>query len=229
MLKSKKSHLLPYLLLLSGFFFLLEISFYIQCNHAYLVDYQLIASELNVPRTILPGIFYFLFSELFVHASFCLLTWGMAVLIAYLFQLPKNKIFYLGILLWFYNIVTVIVANQYFYPYSKFNELTRLILFNASLSQAVFWVLITGIGLWMVLAFLGLIRWIFAQSLSIYFFSGIILLSPIAFMQLSFLSANASPATDDRPNVIIVGVDSLRPDFLGFLDVISTRLSSIPS
>lgn len=57
--KQQNDGIFLYLLLLTAFFLLLEISFFIQCNRAYLSDYTFVSDNLHIPVTIVPGILFF--------------------------------------------------------------------------------------------------------------------------------------------------------------------------
>src|SRR5579871_1582324 len=72
-----------YLCFLTGFFLLLELSFFIECNKIYLSDFTFITDNLVFPLSILPGILYFLLAQLMVHTAYCICIWSITVLIAH--------------------------------------------------------------------------------------------------------------------------------------------------
>src|SRR5215475_7687735 len=83
-----------YLLVLTGFFILLEISFFIQSIKAYLGDFSVIPDQLHIPYTILPDIFYFGFAQLSLHILYCILVWIITLSIAHLLKLRANKMIF---------------------------------------------------------------------------------------------------------------------------------------
>lgn len=215
--KQPSDGLFFYLLLLTGFFLLLEISFFIECNRAYLSDYTFVSDHLSIPATILPGIFYFIFWQLTLHLLFCMLVWF--VVKGLLFELhqsgrPFNDLM-LAICVWILFAVTVLLANQHYYPNSKFAEWTTLLLPDNAFSAE-------------------LCRWLINTCAGLIVYSSHVLLNRVAsryYLKLGMLAAMAglggifylhsiqTPkdiATIRQPNVIIVGIDSLRPDFLSF-------------
>ena len=122
-----KLAVLQILLLLTGFFLLLEISFAIQCSQVYLADFSFVANQLNFPLTLLPGICVFIGAQLLIHLIYSMIVWGMSDQIAYLLSMQHLRV---AIACWIFGIVTVLVANQYCFPHSKFVELTALVLCN---------------------------------------------------------------------------------------------------
>lgn len=210
-------NVLTYLLLLTGMFLFLEISFFIQCNKDYLSDYTFVSDNLSIPYTILPGIFYFIFAQLLLRACYCLTIWILTISISHLFQLSLNQKIKLGIFCWFLGMITIIVANAYFYPNSKFSVLTSIVLFNHFVTAAAFYTLITCCALMLALA-----TWGFAALFYQYANRWMKVISTVIAMVMTVVvlipknngAQDASSAT--KPNIIIVGIDSLRPDFLSY-------------
>lgn len=207
-----------YLLLLTAFFFLLEISFFIQCNKAYLSDFSFVSSQLQIPLSILPGILYFIFAHLLIHFMFCMIVWGAASSIARFFHAPPHRQIPLGIGIWVIGIVTLLVANQVYFPNSKFAGLTGFILFSPAAASYLLSILSICCLFFIIFAGLGCLHLLY-KSWGLWP-GAITLCAVIAALGFSFLKP-ALPvvhdaATRERPNIILVGVDSLRPDFLGF-------------
>lgn len=188
-----------YLLILTGFFVFVELSFFIQCNHAYLADFSFVTDHLQLPKSILPGIIFYLFAQLLVHFLFCLFAWSLATAIS-------NKLSF-AIMVWILCLMTVLSANQYYFPNSKFSELNAL-MSNPTWIQAIFYFCALSIAL------LASVALACSRSFRVLF---VILLSIAAYYYLKQTPiTNDHIATKERPNIIIVGIDSLRPDYLGF-------------
>jgi hypothetical protein len=108
----KTTGVLFYLLLLTAFFILLELSFFIQSNSVYFSIFSALVDNLHIPITVLPGMLYFIFAQLLVHFSYCLLVWFISLQITKLLHLSADRALYLAISIWTLGIVTILVANQ---------------------------------------------------------------------------------------------------------------------
>lgn len=207
--------LFVFLLLLTGFFLLLEISFFIQCNKAYFADFTFVSSHLHIPVAIMPGILFFLFAQVAVHFVFCFLIFALVYLIANFFRLTEDCTLWLALALWLFGLITVLTLNQFFYPNSKFSGLTTLILFNPTIVNSFLIVSAISWSVVIMLAFVALLKRLFMSSrlgLGLIGCAGILYF----ILPMLFTATPSSVATKKFPNVIIVGVDSLRPDFLSF-------------
>jgi len=125
-MKNTQTAIFPYLLILTGIFFLLEISFLIQSSGIYLGDYQYIAAHLKIPTIIIPGILFFICAQLFVHLLFTAIVWAETKALSSYYQLTSSKALTLGVALWFLWLLTVLSANQLYFPNSKFADLTLI-------------------------------------------------------------------------------------------------------
>lgn len=208
--QKQQDGILSSILLLTGFFFLLEVSFFIQCNRAYLSDFTFVSNHIQIPAAVLPGMFYFLFAQVVVHGLFALMIWLIATALIKQWQIRRENQLTSVIAVWLLGCVTVMVANQYFYPNSKFAELTHLFLVNPPLTQYVFFALLF---LCVPLIVLTMVAWVKRFILPACL---IMLVMGSLYGYIHRDVKITSAATAAQPNVIIVGVDSLRPDFLGY-------------
>jgi len=213
----KKDGLLFYLFMLTGFFFLLEISFFIQCNKAYLSDFTFVSDHIHIPWAILPGIFYFIFAQLCVHFIYCLLVWQVAVWVTALFGFSFDRRLKLAIFIWIVGVVTILVANQYLYPNSKFASLTSFILTSSVITKHCLNFLCMLIGVLLSLASIGLLKNL-KRKIFFYLFllMGVGPLLGFYFLPSQNIMTVKDAATSQKPNIILIGVDSLRPDFLSY-------------
>ena len=90
--------ILFYLTLLTGFFLLLEISFFIQCNKAYLGDFTFVSNQIHIPWRILPGIAYFVLAQVVLHALFLGVVWVIAYFAASALRLKSSACLQLALL-----------------------------------------------------------------------------------------------------------------------------------
>lgn len=216
-LNNKQEGIFFPLLLLTGFFLLLEVSFFIQCNRVYFSDYTFVSDSLHIPITILPGILFFLCAQLSIHLGYCFFIWCVAELVNACLGFVGTQKILLGISIWFLGLLTIVTANQYDYPNSKFAELSMMVLPTQQAAKWVLMVLLSGCGAITGLALIGWYRILKHKCLMLAF----ALLTTMVALSGYFIlhtapKASVSAATSSHPNVILIGIDSLRPDFLGY-------------
>lgn len=214
----RKNYLLLSLFVLTVFLVLAEISFLIQCSGMYLGDFKLIANHLSIPLKIIPGVVYFVSVQLFIHISFAILVGLITLLISIALHLSeKNKVI-VGIGLWFVALFAILVLNRIYFPNSKFSS----VMFNsvhietAKILLAILSLILLSAAL---LASFGLGMLVIRQVKNKF------VLWVTAFISIFLVfvcskvfshSKEIDGATTEKPNVIIIGIDSVRPDFLGF-------------
>jgi arylsulfatase A-like enzyme len=220
-----KSGLFGYLLFLTFIFFLLEISFLIQRGTFYLSDFTMVSAHLHIPLKILPGIIFFILAQIFVHVLFTVLIWSVARLIGVILRLSWPRTQTVGFSLWCVGLVTVILANEVLFANSRFANILTIVLAPRAADD----LLLIFAGVSAAALFLALC------SLTLIVIKKLPVVSRV-ILGLIFLSTTAGfvthhqrvvdAATEERPNIILIGVDSLRPDFLGFMggDKITPRL-----
>lgn len=210
---ANRTSILFYLFLLTFFFILLEISFFIQCNQAYLADFTTIAGHVQIPITILPGILFFVGAQLLVHVGFVLLVWFCVVYGRYVVKLSEPQQFNCAILLWLMGLTAVLAANQYYFPNSKFAALSSLILLTPLSAK---WVAIFLSSLFLIavlIAIIGLlVRLANTPRLGLTF----LVLSLLGWVSVSQYTASVPIIRHAQPNIFIIGIDSLRPDYLSY-------------
>lgn len=205
--KTKKSSLLLDLLILTLFFIFLEISFFIQGSEIYLGDFKLVSNQLNIPVKALAGIFYFLSIQLLLHLVYISVVWVSTRLIKQTLNLSWRQTDKLGMVLWFLGIVTILLANQYFFPSSKFSGLVSYVIHPVVGKFIFFFFLFLSVSaavaaLWKVKKYAILL----GMGITGYYFF------PITS------DAVTDGATKEKPNIILIGIDAARPDFLGYFD-----------
>lgn len=209
----QQSGLLLYLLILMGLFVLLEISFFIQGSGFYLGDFKLVADQLKIPVTLLPSVAYFFGIQCFIHLAFVILIWALARLIGVALQCRWAQTEKIGFYLWGLGIIYVLIANQYFFPNSKYAELTSTFL-NSTVDKILFWTLSGGCLIAVLLALYGIVL-----AVSYRIGGVLIVLGTGLIASFSLLPSHPIQPTDaatlNKPNIIIIGIDALRPDFLG--------------
>lgn len=213
--KSKTSGLLGYLLLLTILFIFVEISLFIQENELYLGSYTLIADQIKIPRVVIPAIVYFFSIQLFLHVLFTFFIWGMARLIAIACHCSWKTTEKIGFSLWGIGLLTLLLANQYYFPNTKFANLLNV--FLPSKMGIIF--LFVFLGVLLIAFLISVWGLILLSSKKIKIFSAILMGLVVSFLivaQPFKPSQMMDAATVEKPNIIFIGIDSLRPDFLGY-------------
>ncbi len=211
----KKDGIFLYLLFLTLFFLLLEISLFVQYNKAYLYDFTFVSSELHIPSRILPGIFFFIGAQLTLHLAYCVFVWLITCFIASLIKFTANQKIVSAIGIWLLGIMTILFANQYFFPNSKFVDLTSIVFPNATILPMLF-VLSTLFAMCILLALVGLIKSLLKSKFRIIALIFIIVSGIFLFVIPTQKIIIQDAATKERPNIFLIGVDALRPDFLSY-------------
>ena len=208
----KYTWLFYYLLTLTTFFILLEISFFIQASHLYLGVFSIVTYHLKIPARIYPAIAYYLLMQLLLHVIYLLFIFYLTYLNSRVFRLTQSQTEKIGILLWTIGISIILLTNQLFYPDSKFAILTAFI-FPPLIAKILLMTLATFFSAAIVCAFYGIM-----QSNHRFIFTSLLLIS-IFFVAIKhyYTLSHIQPAgTAAKPNIIIIGVDAARSDFLGF-------------
>jgi len=228
-----------HLLLLTLFFVFFEISFFFQSIHVYLNDFNLVARKLDIPLAILPGVLYFILVQILVHGLALLLVFGFSLAIARFFKFSTQNLERAGLVLWGLGLLWVLLANQYYYPNSKFAYLSRFIIadqLNGVLLVflSCFWFVVIFITAYISFslfcnsfalrkrslrgAFCATKQstWIASSHKTLLAMTAGVGLFLSGWIFYSYSTQVKDAATEQRPNIILIGIDSLRPDFLGY-------------
>ena len=211
-MKNSKSGLFGYLLLLTGIFALLEVSYFIQRGGIYLSEFTLVTSNLDIPFKIIPGVIFFLVAQLLVHLGYTTLVWAAARLVGVALKCQWRTVQTLGFNFWVFGIIAVLVANQHFFPNSQFAALTGYRI-DTRVLEFVWSALLIICALIILLAGIGFIKTLPVLSRLLI---GVIFISSTAGFMSSHQAIVRDASTPEKPNIIIIGVDALRPDYLGF-------------
>jgi arylsulfatase A-like enzyme len=215
-IKPKQGGLLLSLLVLTFFLLLAEISFSIKFSAIYFGDFKLIANHLTVPwRVVLPGILFYFFSQLLLHIAFALLIWGIARFAGRALNCSWNITEKIGVSLWVIALLSIIFANGLFYPNSKF-AYVLLSMIPTRITELLFTITFLIITAMIALALFGLVLSITQQRKYIILVLSGGLASLIGFYCYPKAPGITDAGTAQKPNIIIIGLDSVRPDFLGF-------------
>lgn len=194
-----------YLLLLTAFFILIEVSFFLLTHHDNLVAASVMAERMTLPAAVMPSMIFFVFSQLLIHFAYALIAGWIAVFVISAWRIQNNLI--ASVSVWAAGIVTLLMANAYYFPHSHFAGL-----FNVWLSSIVIRYLFMAMVIaWLIILFTVTVK-LAKPIIWLVGISAIVLGSQWHTPHRDYRSA----ATINHPNVILVGVDSLRPDVLSF-------------
>lgn len=201
---------------LTGFFLLLEISFFIQCNRIYLGDFTFVTHHLQIPSRILFAVAGFVCAQLLIHMAYVLLVWWVVFAILECFQDLKAHSGAVAIGVWSTGMLTILLANQYYFPNSKFAALTAVFFAKPIILTNVFY-LFLSICLLLVIPLIKYVLTCLSQRLLYVLVLSALSVSGFAYwQQAGTLVAQIPNSAPALPNIILIGVDSLRPDFLSF-------------
>lgn len=212
----KRGELFVSLLVLTVFLILAEISFSIKCSGVYFGDFKLISNHLAVPwRVVLPGILFFIFAQALVHLLLVVAVWSVSRLASSVLHLSWKKTELFGITLWCLAVFEVLFANYLQFPNSKF----AFVLFDLLHPKIIIILFpILSIVLLVILG-IALYGFILLVARSLTRVIVLIVLTLAVFIGYTFNNHKTpivDAATVKQPNIIVIGIDSLRPDFLGF-------------
>lgn len=205
--------ILFYLAILTAFFFLLEVSFFIQCNKAYLGDFTFVSHHIDIPWRILPGIAYFVFAQIVLHTLFLFAIWGLAHFSALTLKLKGGARIQWALFLFAVAIIFVVTANQVYFPNSRVIELTSMLFHSTRIAYISMSLSASILGIVSLFALIGLARSL--HGLKLVACASILGLILGGYAWNRYPKLAASSYVNQQPNIIMVGVDSLRPDYLG--------------
>lgn len=218
--KSKQSRLISYLFTLSAIFFFIQLAAELSMSgNATFVAALIKTHAIKVPAAIFTPLILFAVIQIVLYIVFSLSVWAIARLIGALFKLSWGRVCEIGFAVWFCSAVAIIAANQVLYPASSFANMTSVFV-SSFLAQCILGVTATIVGVAVVLALIGLLKVMWQKSRLLNF---IVVISGATLFLLvdinkPLLASNNYKNENDLPNIIFIGVDSLRPDYTGIND-----------
>lgn len=164
--------------------------------------------------TIIGDFIYYIFAQIFINIVFLVLVMGgAAIFISQLFNLKDKAALRLSIGLWVLSNCVIFLANQIFFPWSIFSSLHTPAMI---LSLAKIALIILGLFLLVVflLAFMQIIIKI-SQSVKRIAMASLIGLLLVIGLTINYFHTFYPIKVSKQPNIIIIGIDSLRPDYIG--------------
>ncbi len=212
----KQQGIFSYLLILTCFLILLQISFLLVCNAFYLADFREISTHLSVPASSVPGILFFIAAQAGIHLLYCVMVWFAAVFCGSLLHLTAQNKFNFALILWFVGVAAVFMLNAFYFPHSRFSELLAAMFISQPVAGVVALFFSAAFILAMITAVAGFLLRMIEISLNLTLLFLLALAAGGCFIFAISGTTRLTFKTHAHPNVIIIGIDSLRPDFLGY-------------
>lgn len=166
----------------------------------------------------------FIMAQLFVYAIYIFILWYIVKTISEGLEFPPLAAYTLCLFLYAISVIGLFAWNSLYVPHSVFTKIIRHNLFKDVLSDSVLQII--------MYASAGLV--LFAVSVAIVFLvsdclrrqhlgrhAALLALVVSAIASSWYLAdpndyKTTSAATEDKPNIFIIGFDAVRPDFLGY-------------
>lgn len=164
---------------------------------------------------IMGGFAYFLLAQIVLYTSYVAVICAATILISQYLHLSETRKIWLGVGLWLICGITVFLANQIFFPWSIF-AVMRIVPHFLWVANALFYLLSAVLLVALVLTLLSIGQIIIKNRHKLLIrimLVGLIVGIPL-IVYAEKLSHHPLP-TNSKPNIIIIGIDSLRPDFTG--------------
>ncbi len=201
---------LPYIVFLTGFLFLM-----ILCLQAPVIAPMLgsglVGKSLGLGHIVIPAIIFTLLTRIVLWLLLGFICHWMTQQVAACFQLKDKHHFNLALGLWLCGVVFVFMLNQVLFPRSLYTDLTATIIPNA-----LAWLLMILSGAIACLAFIvALVQTMRCHGRQ-FIFMCILFVAFVGWY--AYLNHAAPVQTSNRPNIFIIGLDSVRPDYVDYYD-----------
>ncbi|MHB1947951.1 MAG: sulfatase-like hydrolase/transferase [Gammaproteobacteria bacterium] len=158
---------------------------------------------------ILPLIQFFLI-QLISYIFFITWVWFISIAISDLFKLSRSSAFWLTLFLWTVSCSTVLSLNNFYYPDSFFANLipTNTFILFISISVSVIATLLAYANCVMHKHYL--------KTAGVFLLLALIFNSFSIYDGIKSRAIKTEAAATSEPNIILIGVDSVRPDFVSY-------------
>lgn len=165
--------------------------------------------------TILKGILWFILAQLLIYTLYFYLVWGIIKWIVFTFECNEKASFYVTITIWWMTVFLLYLANQIFFPWSNFCFIPRtllIFLIEKYLFYSLFSLCLAFLAYTFIKTFIKLDK--MGKQLLIL----LMMLTCFGYFSLAYFNSSHAlqpkQTFSKQPNIIIIGIDSLRPDTL---------------
>jgi len=163
--------------------------------------------------------------QLLLYSLFVLILWWLTRATALFLKLRWEATRLLGLIIFIFAVVFIFFANQFYFPNSLFAFLpyelgAKYIPFNSGNIYHTFLFISGGmLSIVALMAIIGTILWIFKHPVVIA--GALVIFITISAYNFYYLDKQPQPRKTaikktDKPNIIIIGIDSLRPSALTY-------------
>ena len=210
--------LLKMQIMLTVLFIIGQLLFFIAHYHVSSLMDSLVNSSL--PNGFLNGsvwgpILAFVLIQILAYVVIVAWVWFISVSAGEFCRFSGRGIYLLGMICWLAAFLAILNLNSYFFPHSFFTNL----MWDAGFKTVVtFYSLIVTLGFLSIVTLLAYLNFFLHRA---YLFQGWLFIA-LAFLVSSLAGYNkwnarvVAQADHAQPNIIFIGLDSLRPDFTGF-------------
>jgi arylsulfatase A-like enzyme/uncharacterized membrane protein len=221
---TKHDNVLSSLILLTALFFLTQVSFIVANLLSYLGDRTIDSVQMLHDAFLSPTVLWVLaqvlICQILLYAIWIGMVWYLSVSVSRLFCFKKENAYLCGLLLWLLSMTLVVVANLYYFPRSFFSMLLIENCFDpAFLNIHVKPALQLLAGIFIAVILLSCVesmlcyvqhrcQWRHGVMTSFI----ILIISALLVSHFQISPQRWTGATEKKPNIIIIGLDALRPD-----------------
>jgi hypothetical protein len=210
---NKRSSLLTVLVCLTLLSVSAQISLFVIHNHAAELLDTLVSSSLPTTffhQAVLLPLLNFIFIQILAYTLFIGFIWFITQACSEFFKLPAYE---LGIFFWFVGNLAVFLFNQHYFPTSFFSGWGNAFPFAQGLQWLTASLLIAATCLAYYLFFY---QKRFRLLGSFYLFCFVLVLGSACLNLFSSRPQLGGTGNASRPHIILIGLDSLRPDYLSY-------------
>jgi len=211
MQRTRQKSLLFMLISLTLLFLVSQVSFFLIYYKSFAIIDTVAQSSLSHAifnsALLLPLMGYFIL-QLVAYACLIIFVWFVTQSIRCLFHLSDTFAYWFGLCFWMLIIILVLSLNAYYFPHSSFSIIYTLMILRVSVAAVVIATLLAYLNFFMN-------RDVFVMGSLFLLFAAFV--AGFELYQRYYLLPALTPISG-KPNVIIIGLDSLRPDAINRKD-----------
>ena len=179
------------------------------------------------------GILYYILVQIAIVILYIIFVLMVTRCVGLMFKWSKSQMRNWGIFFWFALTLALWLANEYFYPFSDFALLSMVmtklkITLTAQQLQFTSYGVMGITGLILLFALFGLLIWFSKNIFKTFMIIVLIGGAGFTYYQYVFLpDSMRTAAKHTQPNIILIGLDSLRPDMTNFFNKNNTLTPNI--
>lgn len=217
-------------------FFLSQIAIVFYLKQIYFSDMTLefLKTQALSSGYVLLGWGWFALMQLLLYAVFIFILWFLARTSGYLLNLSWDNTRLLGVIIFLVALLFLLFANTYYFPNSIFSFWPLFIKtqFHLTFSSSILYgiTLIFGalLCIFVIMSCLGVLRWLVKHPL---IFILLLIIAAVCigyFYYVKNKDPSAIPmAQKNAPNIILIGIDSLRPNDLTYFGEKTERMPTV--